>query len=49
MAEMSMNKTELGSLKAIVLYNPDVKGLKDIARVEQLRDSVYESLEEHTR
>ena len=49
MTEMCMDKTELGCLRAIVLYNPDVKGLKDIARVEQLRERVYASLEEYTR
>jgi len=49
MTEMCMDKTELGSLRAIVLFNPDVKGLKDIARVEQLRERVYASLEEYTR
>jgi len=49
MTEMCMDKTELGCLRAIVLYNPDVKGLKDIARVEQLRERVYTSLEEYTR
>merc|ERR550519_2387234 len=49
MTEMCMDKTELGSLRAIVLFNPDVKGLKDISRVEQLRERVYASLEEYTR
>ena len=49
MSEMCMDKTELGCLRAIVLFNPDVKGLKDIARVEQLRERVYASLEEYTR
>ena len=49
MQEMSMDKTELGCLRAIVLFNPDVKGLQDINRVEQLRERVYASLEEYTR
>jgi len=49
MNEMVMDKTELGCLRAIVLYNPDVKGLKETARVEQLRERVYASLEEYTR
>ena len=44
-----MDKTELGSLRAIILFNPDVKGLKNITRVEQLRERVYGSLEEYTR
>ena len=49
MGELCMDKTELGSLRAIVLFNPDVKGLKAIARVEQLRERVYVSLEEYSR
>merc|ERR1712013_962723 len=49
MQEMTMDKTELGCLRAIVLFNPDVKGLKEISRVEQLRERVYASLEEYTR
>ena len=32
MQEMTMDKTELGCLRAIVLFNPDVKGLKEISR-----------------
>jgi len=49
MTEMEMDKTELGCLRAIVLFNPDVKGLKEVAKVEQLRERVYSSLEEYTR
>jgi hypothetical protein len=32
-----------------VLYNPDAKGLTQAARVEQLRERVYATLEEYTR
>ena len=49
MQEMNMDKTELGCLRAIVLFNPDVKGLTDINRVELLRERVYATLEEYTR
>ena len=49
MQEMTMDKTELGCLRAIVLFNPDVKGLQDINRMEQLRERVYATLEEYTR
>jgi len=49
MQEMSMDKTELGCLRAIVLFNPDVKGLQDINKVELLRERVYATLEEYTR
>ena len=49
MQEMSMDKTELGCLRAIVLFNPDAKGLQDADRVEQLRDMVFDNLEKYTR
>jgi len=49
MQEMTMDKTELGCLRAIVLFNPDVKNLQDVNRVEQLRERVYATLEEYTR
>ena len=49
MTEMCMDKTELGCLRAIVLFNPDVKGLKAVVKVEQLRERVYATLEEFTR
>ena len=49
MQEMTMDKTELGCLRAIVLFNPDVKNLQDVNRVEQLRERVYATLEGYTR
>merc|ERR1719188_2452415 len=49
MTEMEMDKTELGCLRAIVLFNSEVKGLKEISKAEQLRERVYASLEEYTR
>ena len=49
MQEMAMDKIELGCLRAIVLFNPDAKGLKDVKRVEQLRDMVFDNLEKYTR
>lgn len=49
MREMKMDKTELGCLRAIVLFNPDAKGLTAIQEVEQLREKVYASLEEYCK
>lgn len=49
MREMKMDKTELGCLRAIVLYNPDAKGLKVVSEVEALREKVYASLEEYCK
>ncbi|KAK7095001.1 retinoic acid receptor RXR-like isoform X3 [Littorina saxatilis] len=49
MREMKMDKTELGCLRAIVLFNPDAKGLQAVQEVEQLREKVYASLEEYCK
>nr|AFL91699.1 retinoid X receptor isoform d [Azumapecten farreri] len=49
MREMKMDKTELGCLRAIVLFNPDAKGLSAIQEVEALREKVYASLEEYSK
>uniref|UniRef100_A0A8D9BZV2 Nuclear receptor subfamily 2 group B member 4 n=1 Tax=Cacopsylla melanoneura TaxID=428564 RepID=A0A8D9BZV2_9HEMI len=49
MREMKMDKTELGCLRTIILFNPDVRGLKSQQVVEMLREKVYTSLEEYTR
>lgn len=49
MKEMKMDKTELGCLRSIVLFNPDAKGLRRSSEVESLREKVYAALEEYTR
>uniref|UniRef100_H3B0U7 Retinoic acid receptor RXR n=1 Tax=Latimeria chalumnae TaxID=7897 RepID=H3B0U7_LATCH len=49
MKDMHMDKTELGCLRAIVLFNPDAKGLSNPAEVESLREKVYASLEAYTK
>nr|AET06182.1 retinoid-X receptor [Callinectes sapidus] len=49
MKEMKMDKTELGCLRAIVLFNPDAKGVNCCSDVEILREKVYAALEEYTR
>ncbi|CAB1444493.1 unnamed protein product [Pleuronectes platessa] len=49
MKDMQMDKTELGCLRAIVLFNPDAKGLSNPAEVEGLREKVYASLESYTK
>lgn len=49
MREMKMDKSELGCLRAIVLFNPDAKGLTSVQEVEQLREKVYASLEEYCK
>lgn len=49
MREMKMDKTELGCLRTIILFNPGVKGLTSVQEVEQLRDKVYVSLDDYCR
>ncbi|XP_053325667.1 retinoic acid receptor RXR-gamma, partial [Spea bombifrons] len=49
MKDMEMDKSELGCLRAIVLFNPDAKGLSNAAEVEALREKVYATLESYTK
>ncbi|XP_043273386.1 retinoic acid receptor RXR-alpha-B isoform X2 [Venturia canescens] len=49
MRDMEMDKTELGCLRSIILFNPEVRGLKSAQEVELLREKVYAALEEYTR
>lgn len=49
MRDMQMDKTELGCLRAIVLFNPDAKGLANTSEVELLREKVYASLEAYCK
>ncbi|XP_065102068.1 retinoic acid receptor RXR-beta-B isoform X2 [Paramisgurnus dabryanus] len=49
MRDMQMDKTELGCLRAIVLFNPDAKGLTSTSEVELLREKVYASLETYCK
>ncbi|EZA58325.1 retinoic acid receptor RXR isoform X5 [Ooceraea biroi] len=49
MREMKMDRTELGCLRSIILFNPDVRGLKSTQEVSLLREKIYAALEEYTR
>nr|XP_014425423.1 retinoic acid receptor RXR-gamma isoform X2 [Pelodiscus sinensis] len=49
MKDMQMDKSELGCLRAIVLFNPDAKGLSSPFEVESLREKVYATLEAYTK
>ncbi|CAO2608945.1 Retinoic acid receptor RXR-beta, partial [Lemmus lemmus] len=49
MRDMRMDKTELGCLRAIILFNPDAKGLSNPSEVEILREKVYASLEAYCK
>ena len=49
MREMEMDKTELGCLRTIILFNPQLRGLKAAQEIEMLREKVYAVLEEYVR
>lgn len=49
MREMKMDRTELGCLRSIILFNPEVRGLKSIQEVSLLREKIYAALEEYCR
>ncbi|XP_042564291.1 retinoic acid receptor RXR-alpha-B isoform X2 [Clupea harengus] len=49
MRDMQVDKSELGCLRAIVLFNPDSKGLSNPADIEVLRERVYASLEAYCK
>ncbi|XP_071276994.1 LOW QUALITY PROTEIN: retinoic acid receptor RXR-alpha-B-like [Agelaius tricolor] len=49
MRDIEMDKTELGCLRAIILFNPDAKGLSNPSEVELLREKVYASLESYCK
>jgi len=49
MHNMKMDRTELGCLRAIILFNPNAKDLHDPQQVEYLREKVYASLEIYCR
>ncbi|XP_021949220.1 retinoic acid receptor RXR-alpha-B isoform X3 [Folsomia candida] len=51
MRDMKVDRAELGCLKAIILFNPDSRGLPQASMpsVEALRDKVYSTLEDYTR
>ncbi|KAF6214601.1 hypothetical protein GE061_009344 [Apolygus lucorum] len=49
MREMKMDKTELGCLRTIILFNPEVRGVKSTQEVEHLREKVYAVLDDYTK
>lgn len=49
MRDMRLDKTELGCLRAIILFNPDAKGVTQRALVDSQREKVYASLEEYVK
>ncbi|EDX16890.1 GD16395 [Drosophila simulans] len=49
MKRLNLDRRELSCLKAIILYNPDIRGIKSRAEIEMCREKVYACLDEHCR
>ncbi|XP_017096167.2 protein ultraspiracle [Drosophila bipectinata] len=49
MKRLNLDRRELTCLKAIILYNPDIRGIKNRAEIEMCREKVYACLDEHCR
>ncbi|XP_030378627.1 protein ultraspiracle isoform X2 [Scaptodrosophila lebanonensis] len=49
MKRLNLDRRELSCLKAIILYNPDIRGITNRADIEQCREKVYACLDEHCR
>ncbi|KRY84036.1 Retinoic acid receptor RXR-gamma [Trichinella pseudospiralis] len=47
--DLQVDRTELGLLRTIVLFNPDITGLKCSTVVESYREKAYNCLEEYCR
>lgn len=49
MKRLNIDRSELACLKAIILFNPDIRGLKCRSDVEVCREKIYACLDEHCR
>jgi len=49
MRQLVMDRMELGALRAIILFNPDVNGLQSATMVDAHREKVYGCLEEYCK
>nr|QOE77677.1 ultraspiracle isoform A [Sitodiplosis mosellana] len=49
MKRLSIDRAELTCLKAIILFNPDIRGLKCKQDVDLCREKIYACLDEHCR
>lgn len=49
MKRLNIDRAELSCLKAIILFNPDIRGLKCRQDVDKCREKIYACLDEHCR
>lgn len=49
MKRLNVDQSELSCLKAIILFNPDIRGLKCRQDIDVCREKIYACLDEHCR
>lgn len=49
MKRLDVTRAELGVLKAIILYNPDIRGLKGQKEIDHMREKIYACLDEYCK
>ncbi|XP_055539186.1 protein ultraspiracle homolog isoform X1 [Wyeomyia smithii] len=49
MKRLDVTRAELGVLKAIILFNPDIRGLKSQKEIDQMREKIYSCLDEYCK
>uniref|UniRef100_A0A2M4AJT5 Nuclear receptor subfamily 2 group B member 4 n=1 Tax=Anopheles triannulatus TaxID=58253 RepID=A0A2M4AJT5_9DIPT len=49
MKRLDVNRAELGILKAIILFNSDIRGLKCRKEIDQMRENIYACLDEYCK
>uniref|UniRef100_A0A182K6T4 NR LBD domain-containing protein n=1 Tax=Anopheles christyi TaxID=43041 RepID=A0A182K6T4_9DIPT len=49
MKRLDVNRAELGILKAIILFNSDIRGLKCRKEIDQMREKIYACLDEYCK
>nr|AAG24886.1 ultraspiracle isoform-A [Aedes aegypti] len=49
MKRLDVTRAELGVLKAIILFNPDIRGLKCQKEIDGMREKIYACLDEHCK
>ncbi|EDS43175.1 retinoid x receptor [Culex quinquefasciatus] len=49
MKRLDVTRAELGVLKAIILFNPDIRGLKCQKEIDHMREKIYGCLDEYCK
>ncbi|XP_055632347.1 protein ultraspiracle isoform X2 [Toxorhynchites rutilus septentrionalis] len=49
MKRLDVTRAELGVLKGIILFNPDIRGLKSQKEIDHMREKIYACLDEYCK